>query len=71
MGAGWIVAAWRALQIVACPTFNCRAIRRTETPRSWSAMMAACTVTDRRNGAGDDRLNGASFWWGERTSRRG
>jgi hypothetical protein len=28
-------------------------------------------VTDRRNGAGDDRLNGASFWRGERTSQWG
>ena len=27
------------------------------------------SVTDRRNGAGDGRLNDASFWWGKRTSR--
>jgi hypothetical protein len=27
-------------------------------------------VTDRRNGAGDDRHNGASFWQAERTSRQ-
>jgi hypothetical protein len=26
-------------------------------------------VTDRRNGAGDDRHIGASFWQAERTSR--
>jgi hypothetical protein len=34
------------------------------------ALSLSVDVTDRRNGAGDDRLNGASFWWGERTSRR-
>jgi hypothetical protein len=30
-------------------------------------MIGFVAVTDRRNGAGDDRLNGASFRRGERT----
>jgi len=30
----------------------------------------ATVVTDRRNGAGDGRHKGATFWWAERTSQR-
>jgi len=60
---------FRIMQASLCRERKRPVFSRAPASPALSPITAVVAVTDRRNGAGDDRHNGASVWQAERTSR--